>query len=56
MQWFEDCGVPLKIEDDGRVFPVSNSPQTIIDCFLEEIKRHQIEVLLNHCYENAIEE
>ena len=48
MQWFEDRGVPLKIEDDGRVFPVSNSSQTIIDCFLEEIKRHQIEVLLNH--------
>ena len=48
MQWFEDRGVPLKIEEDGRVFPVSNSSQTIIDCFLEEIKTHQIEVLLNH--------
>lgn len=48
MQWFEDRGVPLKIEDDGRVFPVSNSSQTIIDCFLEEIKKHQIDVLLNH--------
>ena len=48
MQWFEDRGVPLKIEEDGRVFPVSNSSQSIIDCFLEEIKTHQIEVLLNH--------
>ena len=48
MQWFEDRGVPLKIEDDGRVFPASNSSQSIIDCFLEEIKRHQIDVLLNH--------
>lgn len=48
MQWFEDRGVPLKIEDDGRVFPVSNSSQTIIDCFLEEVKMHHIEVLLNH--------
>ena len=48
MQWFEDRGVPLKIEEDGRVFPVSNSSQTIIDCFQEEIKTHQIEVLLNH--------
>jgi len=48
MQWFEDRDVPLKIEEDGRVFPVSNSSQTIIDCFLEEIKTHQIEVLLNH--------
>jgi len=48
MQWFEERGVPLKIEEDGRVFPVSNSSQSIIDCFLEEIKSHQIEVLLNH--------
>ena len=48
MEWFETRGVPLKIEEDGRVFPVSNSSQTIIDCFLEEIKIHQIEVLLNH--------
>ena len=48
MQWFEDRGVPLKIEEDGRVFPVSNSSQTIIDCFLEEVKTHRIDVLLNH--------
>ena len=48
MQWFEDRGVSLKIEEDGRVFPISNSSQTIIDCFLEEIKIHQIDVLLNH--------
>ena len=48
MQWFEERGVSLKIEDDGRVFPVSNSSQTIIDCFLEEVKTRHIEVLLNH--------
>ena len=48
MEWFETRGVPLKIEEDGRVFPVSNSSQTIIDCFLEEIKTRQIELLLNH--------
>jgi len=48
MQWFEERGVPLKIEDDGRVFPVSNSSQTIIDCFLEEVKTRHIQVLLNH--------
>ena len=48
MEWFESRGVPLKIEDDGRVFPVSNSSQTIIDCFLEQVKKYKIEVLLNH--------
>ena len=35
MEWFENRGVSLKIEDDNRIFPESNSSQTIIDCFLE---------------------
>ena len=48
MSWFEDRGVTLKIEEDGRVFPDSNSSQTIIDCFLEEVKKYKIKVLLNH--------
>ena len=34
IEWFEKHDVELKIEDDGRMFPVSNSSQTIIDCFL----------------------
>jgi predicted Rossmann fold flavoprotein len=44
MEWFEKRGVPLKIESDNRVFPVSDSSQSIIDCFLEEVKRLQIDV------------
>ena len=36
--WFEKRGIRLKIEKDGRVFPESNSSQTIIDCFLYESK------------------
>tara|TARA_R110001583_G_scaffold192694_1_gene359537 strand:- start:7583 stop:8803 length:1221 start_codon:yes stop_codon:yes gene_type:complete len=39
MEWFENRGVSLKIEDDNRVFPESNSSQTIIDCFLESAKK-----------------
>jgi predicted Rossmann fold flavoprotein len=46
--WFEEHGVELKIEDDGRMFPVSNSSQTIIDCFLNEAKKHKVEVFYNH--------
>ena len=46
-EWFDNHGVPLKIEDDGRVFPESNTSQTIIDCFSTEVKKHQIEVLQN---------
>ena len=48
MKWFEDRGIKLKIEQDGRVFPVSNNSQTIIDCFLSEVKRLNIKVLYNH--------
>ncbi len=43
--WFEEHGVELKIEEDLRVFPKSNSSQTIVDCFLNLAKKYQIEVL-----------
>ncbi|XP_018844774.1 uncharacterized protein YtfP isoform X6 [Juglans regia] len=36
MSWFSDHGVELKIEDDGRVFPVSNSSSSIIDCLMSQ--------------------
>jgi predicted Rossmann fold flavoprotein len=35
MQWFESHGVNLKIEKDGRVFPITNSSQTVIDCLVK---------------------
>lgn len=38
-QWFEKRGVKLKIEKDGRIFPVTNSSQTVIDCFNKEAQR-----------------
>lgn len=46
--WFEDKGISLKVEDDGRMFPVSDSSQTIIDCFLNQTKHHNVDVLYNH--------
>jgi len=45
IEWFEKRGVTLKIEEDGRMFPISDSSQTIIDCFLNEIKERKIDVL-----------
>ena len=45
--WFEARGVALKIEDDGRMFPVSDSSQTIIDCFTSEINRLGIDLQRN---------
>jgi predicted Rossmann fold flavoprotein len=37
--WFETRGVKLKTEPDGRMFPVTNSSQTVIDCLLDEAKK-----------------
>ena len=45
IEWFSKRGVELKIEEDGRMFPITDSSQTIIDCFLKETKRLGIHVL-----------
>jgi len=45
IEWFERHGVELKIEEDGRMFPVSDSSQTIIDCFLNSAKKCGVKVL-----------
>jgi predicted Rossmann fold flavoprotein len=48
IEWFSNHGVELKIEDDGRMFPISDSSQTIIDCFEQAVKKLGIDVLTNH--------
>jgi len=48
MEWFDSRGVTLKIEKDNRVFPQSNSSQSIIDCFQSLVAKYDIEVLKNH--------
>ncbi len=52
MEWFDRRGVELKIEDDGRIFPVSNDSQTIIDCFINETNKLGIEVFTSHSVKN----
>ncbi len=47
MAWFEQRGVALKMEEDGRIFPASDSSQTIIDCFLAESIRLGIDLRKN---------
>lgn len=37
-EWFRSRGVTLKTEGDGRMFPVTDDSQTIIDC-LEGVSR-----------------
>ena len=43
-EWFENRGVALKTEADGRVFPVSNNSQSIIDCLLSEAEKLGISI------------
>ena len=47
-EWFDDRGVPLKIEGDNRVFPEANTSQSIIDCFQKAVATLGIKVLTNH--------
>ncbi|RLD24753.1 MAG: aminoacetone oxidase family FAD-binding enzyme [Bacteroidetes bacterium] len=52
IRFFENRGITLKAESDGRVFPVSNSSQTIIDCFLNETMRLGIKVFKHSAVTN----
>lgn len=47
IQWFQERGVQLKTESDGRMFPITDSSQTIINCLLREADRYGVEILLN---------
>jgi predicted Rossmann fold flavoprotein len=46
--FFEERGVPLKMEEDGRMFPVSDSSQDIINCFLHQADILGISIHLEH--------
>jgi len=47
INWFEERGVSLKTEDDGRMFPVSNSSQTIVDCLMKEVSLYGVEIMIS---------
>jgi predicted Rossmann fold flavoprotein len=47
IEWFKERGVQLHTEEDGRMFPVTNSSQTIIDCLLKEATKYGVEVRMN---------
>jgi predicted Rossmann fold flavoprotein len=44
ISWFAERGVAIKAEPDGRMFPVTDSSQTIIDCLLHEAKRSGVTI------------
>ncbi len=47
INWFEERKVKLKTEEDGRMFPITDSSQTIIDCLLKEANKFGVEILMN---------
>jgi predicted Rossmann fold flavoprotein len=44
IKWFQKRGVELKIEEDGRMFPITDDSQTIIDCLMRETLSHKIKI------------
>jgi predicted Rossmann fold flavoprotein len=47
IEWFNERGISLHTESDGRMFPSTNSSQTIIDCLLNEAQKHGVEIIMN---------
>ncbi len=47
VQWFEERGVQLKTEADGRMFSITDNSQTIIDCLMREANQYEVEILMN---------
>jgi predicted Rossmann fold flavoprotein len=47
IEWFKERGVGLKAEEDGRMFPITDSSQTIIDCLMKEANKYGVEILMN---------
>ncbi len=47
IDWFEKRKVKLKTESDGRMFPESNSSETIINCLLQGANNSKVEILMN---------
>lgn len=44
VEWFQERGVELKTEDDGRMFPITDNSETIIDCLVQEAKKLGVEI------------
>ena len=48
IDWFRERGVLINAEDDGRMFPATNSSETIIECLVKEMRIHGVELWCNH--------
>jgi predicted Rossmann fold flavoprotein len=52
MDWLEKRNVEVKIEADNRIFPVSNSSSSIINCFVNEIQNKKFKVKTQQSVQN----
>lgn len=48
VEWFKRCGVILKTEPDGRMFPDTDCADTVVNCFLEHALLYQVALLQQH--------
>jgi predicted Rossmann fold flavoprotein len=53
VNWFEERGVKLKTEADGRIFPVTDSSETIVNCLRESAKRAGVTVCTGMSFRGA---
>ena len=44
IEWFESRGVKLKTEPDGRMFPITDDSQTIMDCIWQQMMQNKVQV------------
>ena len=47
INWFQERGVTLKTESDGRMFPNTDSSETIIHCLMTELNTYRVNVMMN---------
>lgn len=47
IEWFESRQILTKAEDDGRMFPSTDSSQSVIDCLMKEANRYKVEIRMN---------
>ncbi|MFH0857503.1 MAG: NAD(P)/FAD-dependent oxidoreductase [Candidatus Magasanikbacteria bacterium] len=47
MDFFDDLGVPLKIEENERVFPVSDSAKTVLSTLKKYLEKNKVQILYN---------
>ena len=54
IEWFRQRGVQLKTGEDGRMFPITDDSQTIIDCIWQEMMHHKVQVYYHKSVEKIV--